>query len=635
MLVINIGFNLSGVTSLSKYLQDHGFRIQEQLINEQLEDGKFSSSPTFVNSLWQLDPAAKYGIKFNKDYKYYCDLIDKMRSGSGYLIFTLRNVNSLITSMFRHRVGDVNIMEYIHQHRPIGFSNLIKELKDQYWEIIEEIKQLGDKIIWFNMDQLDQSLTELNSKLGLSLTRFPRLNMGRIKIVSILAVVDTLELGKILTFYQKNQFQLEVLALVSDSAKMQFDQEIKTGYLHLLPDLGTFKYAARGHLYYLLNSADNLLDYLTLASIFKSHMVYWNENQMVVDKINYVDCWDSSGHIDLVSSLNILTTYLPVTLVTDKKHHSHSLIPQEQFENAKLLSDCLTDSNSPNCILVLEITETKWNSIIQQAIWEKIPVIFVKQCADAVDVWGKQRIDGTDVILIDRIERLYSHFLSKYHIVCHLKSPVRVSISEIINLLTLNHRMDYLTNERGDFLILKSSLKTLSHPWEYQTNLFGSSALSGASGLSGLSGQYADFPNIKPIGDHTWILWGNPNKKINSLIGEKEMQLRENLYAFVQEIIQQLKSVQISVQAVCDGMMNIAPNSIIITFGLNCYNAQIPINDTCLYVIIRPDESFNLKRFPVKQTVVLAKNKKTAYPTLLITDSFHVSGLCNMLSQLN
>ena len=59
------------------------------------------------------------------------------------------------------------------------------------------------------------------------------------------------------------------------------------------------------------------------------------------------------------------------------------------------------------------------------------------------------------------------------------------------------------------------------------------------------------------------------------------------------------------------------------SFGLYAFNNKIPIRDDILYLVWQPDQAFNMLRFPIKRTLVIAYQQKTSYKTFIIDDSIN------------
>lgn len=606
MPVINIGFNLSGVTSLIKYFQQQkyiigsGSKISQQIeTNYQLNKPLLSGleSYSFLTNLYHLDATHKYGF-INTGYNYYNIL--KKQYPNCIFIITYKSFDSLIHSMFCKTVNNVPMIEYINNDS-LEFKLLIKTLDSSYKKYIEEIKQNlnNDHIIWFNIEQLDESLAILNKKMDWQkLTIFPKLNLSKIKIVSILVKTNDINtISNLIQYYKIYHFQVEIIILseIKLDLSEQFYFECKTGFIQIITNIEFYQYKSNGHILYISNG-DKLLNYIQLVSLINPHTIYWDNVQLALHKVNF----KAIDLNNISDSLAMLTNHTPIEILTNI-----NVTTQKLYKSIVLI-----EVNKDNYL--------NFNSIVYKE--QNISII----CHDDLTFNYFLQFSNSNIKIYRTnytLDHMYSFFLSQYDIIYHIKSNLQINKLQILNQFILNHHIDYFTNETKDFIIIRSNIKTVTHFWN--------------KNLDGMIGKFISLSKINQILDYKWYLWGNPILNINSQIGNIEMQTRQNLYEFGQQIVTQLSDINIPITQVIDKMPTFTPKSIIITFGIYCHNAKIPINQDFLYVIIRPNDDFAITKFPKNRTIVVANYKKTKYQTLIISKSFTVSELYIQIEQLN
>ena len=128
---------------------------------------------------------------------------------------------------------------------------------------------------------------------------------------------------------------------------------------------------------------------------------------------------------------------------------------------------------------------------------------------------------------------------------------------------------------------------------------------------------------IKYFSNWNLVVWGNPTDYDKLNIGESEKNRRDIIVKNSQTFIDYCQTFGLNIIKINDKQniqltLGYNTNTIILTYGLFCYNKKIPILSNVKYLIWQPDQSFNISYFPFNQTLVVAYYKKTDYDTFLL-----------------
>ena len=115
-------------------------------------------------------------------------------------------------------------------------------------------------------------------------------------------------------------------------------------------------------------------------------------------------------------------------------------------------------------------------------------------------------------------------------------------------------------------------------------------------------------------------IWGDPIDTTGLDIGPKELERREMMSRHVEQLEAYCKNMGMIVNRASDKKVyRIGQRELVLTYGLFSFNNKIPIREDLRYLVWQPDLSFNMARFPMDRTLVLAKQKKTDYNTVILS----------------
>lgn len=192
--LINIGFNRSGTQSIAKYLRQFNLLVGHWLQGTLSKIIKYNQQ----NKKKLLDGLEQYHVLldlehfetsshqshlgFYKSYQLHFVQLEQQYPAACF-IFTYRDVNQWIKSLLHHRInlawiengddnnnGQITILEYMQKGSRLTLIELVQTLRKEYQDHSDNVRQYfigskSNKVCWFNLDDLDQSIKSLNQFL--------------------------------------------------------------------------------------------------------------------------------------------------------------------------------------------------------------------------------------------------------------------------------------------------------------------------------------------------------------------------------------------------------------------------------------------------------------------------------------
>lgn len=214
----------------------------------------------------------------------------------------------------------------------------------------------------------------------------------------------------------------------------------------------------------------------------------------------------------------------------------------------------------------------------------------------------------------------FSELKSEFHILVKLTKYIIISNNDISLKIVqiLNASQSNKIEDTNNFLTV------LKYPSNDKI-IYYDFLLNGDISINTLKSNNNPQKFCEWLSQYTLIVWGNPTDFNGLNIGYVEKNTRQQIVKSCQDFIDVCKQFGMDIKYLDDRSchnINLTNciNTIILTYGLFCYNHNIPISKHIQYIIWQPDIRFNINYFPIDQTRIISYNKKTKYTTFLINN---------------